>query len=145
RLLADRIRTASYGYGGIFTSQGVDSAALDQLRQFDTALQNETSSLAGLVEGLSASIPPGEEHIRAFIKELDRLDILFSARNDVVDTAKPSREQHVLDLLDTSEPEPPSLLLSVRRGDSLSILGDNFIANATITIVTNDGPLTLIR
>ena len=49
RLLADRIRTASYGYGGIFTERSVDEAALDQLRQFDLALQREAEGLASAV------------------------------------------------------------------------------------------------
>ncbi|HWV24000.1 MAG TPA: hypothetical protein VNZ58_07405 [Thermomicrobiales bacterium] len=145
RLLADRIHTASYGYGGIFTERSVDGAALDQLRQFDITLQGQVGSLATLVSALSGSTPPKDNDVRALSAEIDRLNLLFSARTDVIDYAKPSRDQQVLDLLDTSQPAAPTPLLSVKRGDTLSVLGDNFVANATITVTTADGPLNLIR
>src|SRR5215212_4414081 len=38
RHLIDRISTASYGYGGLFSDRNVDEHALDQLRLFDEAL-----------------------------------------------------------------------------------------------------------
>lgn len=145
RLLADRIRTASYGYGGIFTERSVDGAALDQLRQFDISMQGEAASLGTLVSTLTRSNPPRDEDVRALSEDIDRLNLLFSARTDVVETATPSRDQKVLDLLDTSTPAAPSPLLSVTRGETLSVLGDNFVANATITVTANAGPLNLVR
>ncbi len=145
RLLADRVRTASYGYGGIFTERSVDEAALDQLRQFDLALQREIGALGSAVDTLVGTTPPNGEHVDAVRTELDRLNLLFDARTTVVDQAKPTREAKVLDLLDTTPPPKPSPLLSVRRGVALSVLGDNYLADATITLATDDGPLQLIR
>jgi hypothetical protein len=145
RLLADRIRTASYGYGGIFTEREVDGAALDQLRQFDLSLQQEVSSLQEKVATLVGSSPPQDDAVRALSDDIDRLSMLFSARTDVVDQAKPSRDEKVLALLESNEEAKPSPLLSVSRGETLSVLGDNFIANATITVVTDQGPLQLVR
>jgi hypothetical protein len=145
RLLADRIRTASYGYGGIFTEREVDGAALDQLRQFDLSLQHEVTSLQEKIETLVSSSPPQDDAVRALSDDIDRLNLLFSARTEVVDQAKPSRDEKVLALLDRVEEVKPSPLLSVSRGDTLSVLGDNFIANATITVVTDQGPLQLVR
>jgi hypothetical protein len=145
RLLADRIRTASYGYGGIFTEREVDAAALDQLRQFDLALQREVTSLGEEVETLTSSTPPRDDDVRSLSGEIDRLQLLFDTRTEVVDRAKPTRDAKVLELLDTNEPATPSPLLSVSKGDTLSVLGDNFIANATISLATDQGPLQLIR
>ena len=145
RLLSDRIRTASYGYGGIFTENSVDGAALDQLRQFDLALQREVANLGEQVETLVGSMPPTDDGVRGVSTEIDRLTALFNARSGVVNDAKPSRDEQVLSLLDAPEEVKPSPLLSVKRGDTLSILGDNYVANATITIVTDQGPIQLIR
>lgn len=145
RLLADRIRTASYGYGGIFTERSVDGAVLDQLRQFDLSLQQEVTHLQEQVETLAGSMPPKDDDVRALSEEIDRLNTLFNARTEVVDQAKPTRDEKVLALLDSPEEVKPSPLLSVKRGDTLSVLGDNFIANATITVVTDQGPLQLVR
>lgn len=145
RLLADRIRTASYGYGGIFTERSVDEMVLDQLRQFDLALQNEATGIEQHVETLVSSMPPKDDDVRALSEELNRLSTLFDARTQVVDEAKPTRDAQVLDLLDTTDPAPPSPLLSVSRGDTFSVLGDNYIANATIRVTTDQGPLNLIR
>jgi hypothetical protein len=145
RLLADRVRTASYGYGGIFTERSVDEAALDQLRQFDLALQREVQALGTAVSTLTASTPPSDANTIAVTDELGRLNLLFDSRTSVVDEGKPTREAKVLDLLDTTPPPKPSPLMSVNRGDALSVLGDNFVADATISLATDDGPLQLIR
>ena len=145
RLLADRIRTTSYGYGGIFTERDVDGAALDQLRQFDLALQDEVASLNDKIGELTRSIPPEDDDVRALSQEIDRLSLLFDSRSQVVDQAKPTRDAKVLALLESNKPAVPSPLLSVRKGDTLSVLGDNFIANATISLATDQGPLQLIR
>jgi hypothetical protein len=145
RLLADRVRTASYGYGGIFTERSVDEAALDQLRQFDLALQREVQGLASAVSTLASSSPPNADHAGAVTEELNRLNLLFDSRTSVIDQARPTREAKVLDLLDTTPPPAPSPLLSVQKGVAFSVLGDNFLADATITLTTQDGPLQLIR
>lgn len=145
RLLADRIRTASYGYGGLFSERDIDGTALDQLRQFDLALKNETTDLSTRIDTISRSIPPQNDDVRALSEEIERLNLLFSERSNVVDAGKPTRDEKVLKLLDVEQKDIPSPLLSVSKGDTLAILGDNFIANATILLSTSTGPLNLIR
>ena len=39
----------------------------------------------------------------------------------------------------------PSPLLHLKKGDALSVLGDNYIANGTISVKTDDGNLLLAR
>lgn len=145
RHFGDRVRTASYGYGGVFTERSVDEAALDQLRQFDLALQREVASLDIAIENITSEMPPQDDAVRALSEELNRLNLLFDSRTEVVDQGKPTRDDKVLALLDTSEPPKPSPLMTVTRGDTLSVLGDNFVANATISLATDQGPLQLIR
>lgn len=145
RHLGDRINTASYGYGGIFTERSVDETALDQLRQFDLALQREVESLDAAITHLTGSMPPKDDAVRNVSEELNRLNLLFDSRTEVVNQGKPTRDDKILSLLDTSEEPRPSPLMSVTRGDTLSVLGDNFIANATISLATDQGPLQLIR
>lgn len=145
RLLGDRIRTASYGYGGLFTEREVDATALDQLRQFDLSMEREVAGLARAVAGVTSTMPPDDDDVKALNDEVNRLQRLFDARTTVIDEGKPSRDEEVLALLEINEEKPPSPLLSVRKKETLSVLGDNYIANATISLTTDDGPLQLIR
>ncbi len=134
RLLADRVRTATYGYGGIFTDRSVDDFALTQLRQFDNAFQQEAKSLDDLANRIAAS-PDGplDTDITAYQTELNRLGLLFDARAAVIDTARPNKDATVLSLLEPPAAPKVSPLAAIRIGDALSILGDNFLVDATVT------------
>lgn len=145
RLLGDRIRTASYGYGGIFSERNVDATALDQLRQFDTSMEREVAGLTAAVEQLTNTMPPNADAAKALNDEVNRLGRLFDARTSVIDEGKPSRDEQVLALLEITEEKAPSPLLSVSRNETLSVLGDNFIANATMRLSTDEGTIHLVR
>lgn len=145
RLLADRIRTASYGYGGIFTENSIDANAIEQLRLFDAAMLREVDSLTRSVKNLTSSTLPNSEARSEMLQELNRLNTLFDTRNTVVDTGKTSEDEEALQLLTIPEKVEPSPLLSISKGDALSILGDNFIANGTIKLKSNDGEIVLAR
>src|SRR5688572_30291716 len=84
RHLADRVRTASYGYGGLFSQQPVGAIALDQLKQFDVAFQNEVATLDEIAGRLGSS-PEGPlpVDISAYSVEIVRLNRLFDARTQV--------------------------------------------------------------
>lgn len=141
RLLADRIRTASYGYGGLFSDRPIDGPALDQLRQFDLSIQNRVEKLAGNT-GANITASGG---IQAISTEVDSISTLFNARGAVIETAQPAREKAVLDLLDTTQPPTPSPLLKVSMGDAFSVLGDDFQAKATVALRDGDLSIKLIR
>lgn len=146
RLLADRVRTASYGYGGIFSDRSVDEFALEQLRQFDAAFQREARSLDALANRLATS-PEGplEVDIDEYQAELNRLGLLFDARGEVVESARPNRDAAVLSLLDPKTETKTPALSSLRVGDTLSILGDNFVVDATVTFVEPERQVTISR
>jgi len=146
RHLADRVRTASYGYGGIFTDRPVDDVALDQLRQFDNAFQNESAELADLAGRIEASAEePLDADITAYQTELNRLGLLFDARGAVVDSARPNKDAAVLALLDPPLESNVSSLASLQVGDALSILGENYVVDATVTFTEPERQVTLSR
>lgn len=145
RLLADRVRTASYGYGGIFSENDIDASALEQLRLFDAALLREVDSLAHEVNKLTAITPPDSDTRSRMLEEINRLTRLFDNRGDVVEKGKPSEDEATLQLLALPEVVERSPLLQVKKGDALSVLGDNYIANGTITLRTDDGNILLAR
>lgn len=146
RLLADRVRTATYGYGGIFTENSVDESVLDQIRQFDLAFQRETDELSSIVGRISdAAATPAESDLDAVQTEIARLGLLVDGRAQVVQTARPHQDAEVLSLLETNAPPEPSPLLSVGLGDTFSVLGDNYRADAIVTFVDGDIRILLAR
>lgn len=145
RLLADRIRTASYGYGGIFGDNSIDANAIEQLRLFDGAMLHEVESFTSSVKNLTSSTPPNAEARSAMLEELGRLNTLFNTRNSVVDSGKATQDEGALKLLAIPEKVDPSPLVGINKGDALSILGDNFIANGTIKLKAADGDIVLAR
>ncbi|MBA2247938.1 MAG: hypothetical protein H0W23_07405 [Chloroflexia bacterium] len=146
RLLGDRVRTATYGYGGLFTENSVDEQVLDQLRHFDLALQREIDALAALVTGLSsAGSTPTDADVAALNTEITRLSLLIDSRTQVVDTAKPHQDADVLSLLATNPPPPSSPLLSLALGDTFSVLGENYQTDAMMTLIDGDVRFHLAR
>ncbi len=148
RLLADRVRTASYGYGGVFGDRSIDEFALDQMRQFDAAFQGEARSLDALANRLMES-PEGplDVDLNEYQAELTRLGLLFDARGEVVESARPNHDAAVLSLLEPKSKSEPkaSPLATLRVGDTLSILGDNFLVDATVSFDTAGSLSTISR
>jgi len=146
RLLADRVRSASYGYGGIFSDRSIDEFALEQMRQFDATFQSDAQSLDALVNRIAAS-PEGplEADIDEYQAELNRLGLLFDARGEVVESARPNRDAAVLDLLEPRKAPKPSPIIAISVGDALSIMGDNYIVDATVAFAEPDRQLTISR
>lgn len=145
RLLADRIRTASYGYGGIFGDNSIDANAIEQLRLFDGAMLREVESFTSSVKNLTSATPPNGEARSAMLEELGRLNTMFDTRNSVVDSGRATEDEGALKLLAIPEKVTSSPLVGINKGDALSILGDNFIANGTITLNAADGDIMLAR
>jgi len=146
RLLGDRVRTASYGYGGIFTDRSVDSVAIEQLRQFDTAFKSEVDKLQTLASKL-ANAPEGplDVDISAYQDELNRLGRLFDARIGVIDTAHASRDTAVLRMLEPGEEPKASPFMTVALKDAFSVTGEDYIADAVLTFTSGDLSLKLVR
>lgn len=141
RTLADRIRTASYGFTGIFTDGAIQAGTIEQLRLFDITIQRRAEALAAQAQdGLDSA-----NKVAAVAKAADELATLFDTRGTVIETAVPSADKAVLDLLDTTVPPPPSPILEIERGAAFSVLGDDYIANAVVELADGEMRLFFVR
>ena len=149
RHLESRVRTATYGYGGIFSDRDVDEHALAQIRQFDVAFQERVSGLSQAVDAVVAADSVDTSALASIEQEINDLNRLFDARNDVVETASPSNDPNVLALLE----EPRTLtaqeqqLLGLRSGGTGAILGDNyqFTSHIVLTSPAGEPVLTMVQ
>lgn len=149
RMLADRVRSASYGYSGLFSDQPIDEFALPQLKSFDVAFDDQVEALATSIAAIGTSGEMPEAQIRDVSTQLDTLDRLFSARGDVITTATATTDPGVLSLLDrpVTLSDKEQRLLRLQTGGAVAILGDNYQIGAHI-IVRNrkdDVMLSLLR
>lgn len=149
RQLESRVRTATYGYGGIFSDRSVDEYALRQLKQFDVAFQQGVDELTSLITGATsgeAVDPAAYQQINDKVTELNRL---FDTRNDVIETATPTQDPDVLALLEKPRQLTPQQrqLLALRQGGTGAILGDNyqFTAHIALTSPAGDPVLTMVE
>ena len=87
QLLIDRLKTASYGYTGLFDAVRVNEEALDKLYEFDQAMLAGVDELAALLtkldEAAQAEASTAAEANDLIIK-LEQLNTTFSQRQDVI-------------------------------------------------------------
>jgi hypothetical protein len=86
RAFVDRARHASYGYSGFFDAVRVNEAELTRIYEFDSALLENVTKLAGAVDNVGASI--GTDGLPAAIRNLvtlsqDSVDA-FNRREEVI-------------------------------------------------------------
>jgi cell division septation protein DedD len=149
RLLATRVRTASYGYGGLFSNRDVNDLALDQIRQFDDVLLEGVSTLDAPIEALERATPEtlgdAAAHAKAIVQHLSGQ---FDARSSVVETAEPSSVEPSLPpvtaTLDKVEPVKPPPAYDLHDRDAVDILGDSFVVDARMEI-NGPEPFRLFR
>ena len=149
RHLESRVRTAAYGYGGIFSDRDVDEHALAQIRQFDVAFQERVAGLSQAVDAVVAADSVDPSALASIDQEINDLNRLFDARGDVVETASPSNDPDVLALLEEARTRTPQeqQLLGLRSGGTGAILGDNyqFMSHIVLTSPTGEPVLTMVQ
>lgn len=87
QLLIDRIKTASYGYSGLFDAVKVDDAALDRLYTFDASLLDAVDVLANLIDQVATAVEESEDPSsasEALVSEITRMNATFTQRQDIV-------------------------------------------------------------
>jgi methyl-accepting chemotaxis protein len=86
RQFIDRIRTASYGYAGLFDAIKVNSDELARIYEYDLALLNSVDEVARAIENVEASI--GTDGLPASIRNLTTLSQqcvdAFNQRSEVI-------------------------------------------------------------
>lgn len=148
RHLGDRIRTASYGYGGIFGDALIDAEALDQLRTFDESLLAQLQSLEDPIEALEAALVADGNLQSAVDRGLTvtrELSSRFDARDAVIKSGEVAPETRMQDVLD--QPEAPSLpeLWSLDAGDAVSVQGEDFLVDARLDVAAAGDAFRLFR
>jgi hypothetical protein len=87
-LLADRVRTASYGYAPLFDDLRVKEDELDALAAFDETMMGNVSRVASIIDNLTTLAGRPEEDwsegIRALSTILDSLNTEFGHRSEVI-------------------------------------------------------------
>lgn len=87
QLLIDRIRTASYGYAGLFDALKVDEDVLDRLYEFDQNMLAGVDTLSAMLDELTDIVNnahPATEAANKLIGELERLHRTFGERQEVI-------------------------------------------------------------
>jgi hypothetical protein len=139
RLLATRVQTASYGYGGLFGNRDINDAVLAQLRDFDDAILTGVTVLDAPVESIeratSATVADAAVNARSVVVQLADQ---FSARSNVVETAEISSIlpaiPAVAGTIDEIEPVKPHASWETHDRDAIEILGDQYVVDARMEI-----------
>jgi len=87
QLLIDRLKTASYGYAGLFDALKVDEDVLDRLYAFDLQMLDGVERVSSLLEAMSKGLSIDQslmQEARELVNELESLNNLFSRRQDVI-------------------------------------------------------------
>ena len=87
QLLIDRIRTASYGYAGLFDAVRVDEDALGRLYDFDEAMLAGVDQVAEILGRLAAAVQGGDGEAAVaneLVSALEGLNQQFSRRQEAI-------------------------------------------------------------
>jgi len=86
QFLIDRLKTASYGYAGLFDAIKVKEAELDALYDYDAALLDNVEKVRMLIDAVDAAEDDDEvtEAGNELLAALDEINETFSKRQDVI-------------------------------------------------------------
>jgi len=85
--LIDRIRTASYGYAGLFDAVKVKEDELDALYDFDNRMLDSVAEIAAAVDKATSAVTSQEAigvAIAALILEAEQAALTFGHRNEAI-------------------------------------------------------------
>jgi hypothetical protein len=87
QLLVDRVRTATYGYAGLFDAIKVKEEQLDALYEFDNDMLDYVDELAADIDRLASAITAREgvqEAIAEMLETLDAANRTFDHRQEAI-------------------------------------------------------------
>jgi len=86
RAFGNRIRTAPYGYSGLFDAVQINSTELELMYEYDVALLEGVDQISNAIDNLSASI--GTDGYPAAVRHLvtlsDEMVVAFDRREEVI-------------------------------------------------------------
>jgi len=86
QLLIDRVKTASYGYAGLFDAVKVREAELESLYNFDATLLESVDKVKAQIDAVAAAKKDNDviEAANALLALLEEINSTFSKRQDVI-------------------------------------------------------------
>jgi len=84
RTVRDRVQYADYGYAGLFDTTKVGVEKIEELYQFDLALEGEAQAVVDLIEELSADSPSLRSDTGLLDERIDALDAKFAEREHLI-------------------------------------------------------------
>jgi len=155
RYLRDRINTASYGYGGLFSNRDINAAVLDQIRLFDESLFASLDRIDAALSAIDLSVSSGGDiaaTAAAAKATLNEANGRFDLRSRVVESAAPASPEEMssaLDVLKTPEERKaaasPPAAYELHDRDAIAVLGDNYVVDARIDIEASSGFFRIFR
>ncbi|CAN5722342.1 hypothetical protein BH23CHL2_BH23CHL2_26250 [soil metagenome] len=136
----NRLRTATYGYAGLFSDRPVDADALDQIAAFDESLGEGLYEIARAADALKAA-DPDDDAFRDRSEELsdliEKLHSRFDRRSELIDTGQARPEEEISSLLATtpSQSSTPTAY-QLHDGDGITYQNINYSVIGRITIDT---------
>jgi len=139
----DRVRTATYGYAGLFSDRPVDARALDQIAAFDESLGDSLDALRQAAARLEQTSPDdaafrerSEELSELIEKLLDR----FDRRAEVIERGEPIPDPDITALLAPTPPTTaPPTAYNLHDGDAITFRNVNYTIIGRITVTTASG------
>lgn len=141
RLFTDRLRTATYGYAGLFSDRPVDDRALAQIAAFDDALGDGIDELQASAEAVSAAIlGTGDlgQQIRATQALIDTLNRRFDLRSQAVESGQATEGGAVGDVFAGQAGEQAHVASDLHFGDAISISGTDYLIQGRAEFHTAD-------
>jgi hypothetical protein len=87
QILVDRVKTASYGYAGLFDAVRIQEEQLDALHKFDVALAGRVIAVEEGVKALASAVT-SKENIQTTIDQvtsiITELNTMFGKRNEAI-------------------------------------------------------------
>ncbi len=86
QFLIDRLKTASYGYAGLFDAIKVKEAELDALYEYDAALLDDVEKVRMLIDAVDAAEDDDQVTMAGneLLAALEEINETFSKRQDVI-------------------------------------------------------------
>lgn len=87
QLLTDRVKTASYGYAGLFDAVKVKEEQLEALYDFDNRMLDYVDEVAGEIDKMSSTISSREgigEAIGDLVASTEEANLTFGHREEVI-------------------------------------------------------------
>jgi hypothetical protein len=148
RHVVNRISTATYGYGGLFSDRDVDENALDQLQQFDQSLMDSVATIEKSVEALEQAHQSGSgisEPAREGTEAVRQLNRRLDTRAQVIETAKPAPQESIREIISASKAAAPPAIYDLHDRDAVTISTSNYVVDARIDVQAGADSFRLFR